>query len=195
MTVNLEKTATQTFSLAHQTLLPDLKYRDVALIHSNKFNYLGVTFDNKLNWKSHMESISNRFLKKVSVLKRLAGSLWGCDRSTLNVTYKTFIQPLITYCCEPLIAANEQVLQKLELLQNQALRLITRAVKSTPINAILLLTNNKPIKTIIKEKALILYEKLIRTGNPYWIKYPTSTGNLKTQKRFCSVCSGCQTEP
>ncbi|GIX67930.1 uncharacterized protein CEXT_278811 [Caerostris extrusa] len=104
MTVNLEKTATQTFSLAHQTLLPDLKYRDVALIHSNKFNYLGVTFYNKLNWKSHIESTSNRFLKRVYILKRLAGSLWGCDRSTLNVTYKTFIQPSITYYCEPLIA-------------------------------------------------------------------------------------------
>ncbi|GIY94040.1 putative RNA-directed DNA polymerase from transposon BS [Caerostris extrusa] len=48
LTVNLEKTATQTFSLAHQTLLPDLKYRDAALIYSSKFNYLGVTFDNKL---------------------------------------------------------------------------------------------------------------------------------------------------
>ncbi|GIY28707.1 uncharacterized protein CEXT_301761 [Caerostris extrusa] len=188
MTVNLEKTATQTFSLAHQTLLPDLKYRDVALIHTSKFNYLGVTLDNKLNWKSRIESISNRFLKRVSILKRLAGFLWVCDRSTLNVTYKTFIQPLITYCREPLIAANEQVLQKLELLQNQVLRLITGAVKSTPINAMLLLTNNKPIKTIIKEKALILYDKLIRTENPYWINYPTTTRNLKTQKLIIRSC-------
>ncbi|GIY80944.1 hypothetical protein CEXT_307641 [Caerostris extrusa] len=83
--------------------------------------------------------------------------------------------------------ANEQVLQKLELLQNQALRLVTGAVKSTPINAMLLLTNSKTIKAIIKEKALIRYEKLIRTKTPYWMNYPRITRNLKTQKMAVTV--------
>ncbi|GIY59833.1 uncharacterized protein CEXT_580051 [Caerostris extrusa] len=152
MTVNLEKDSHSDFFLTSQTLLLDLKYRDAALIHNSKFNYLGVTFDNKLNWKSHIESISNRFLKRVTILKHLAGSLWGCDRSTLNVTYKPIILPLINYCCEPLIAANEQVWQKLEQLQNQALRLITGAIKSTPINAMLLLRNSKHIKASLKKK-------------------------------------------
>ncbi|GIX76484.1 hypothetical protein CEXT_607901 [Caerostris extrusa] len=48
----------------------------------------------------------------------------------------------------------------------------------------LLLTDSKLIKAIIKEIALNLYEKLIRTGNLYWINYPTITRNLKTQKGF-----------
>ena len=91
-------------------------------------------------------SISNRFQKRLTVLKRLTGTLWGCDRSTLNITYKTFIPPLITYCCEPPRTASDEVLKKLEFLQNQSLRLVTGAVKSTAIDAMLLLTNSKPLK-------------------------------------------------
>ncbi|GIY80942.1 hypothetical protein CEXT_307631 [Caerostris extrusa] len=78
-TVNLEKTAARTFSFTQQALLSVLKCRDVALTHTSKFNYLGVAFNNKLNWKSHIESISSHFLKRVTISKRLSGSLWRCD--------------------------------------------------------------------------------------------------------------------
>lgn len=92
--------------------------------------------------------------------------------------------PLLTYCCEPLISASNQALDKLDILQNQAMRLITGAVKSTPIDSMLLLTKNRPIKTIIEEKSILLYEKLIRLGDPFWANYQIHTRNLKTQCRF-----------
>ncbi|VDO03651.1 unnamed protein product [Rodentolepis nana] len=43
-----------------------------------------------------MKRVSN----KQNVLKRLAGSEWGCARSTPSTTYKMFIQPIMLYCCE-----------------------------------------------------------------------------------------------
>lgn len=46
------------------------------------------------------------------------------------------------------------------------------------------LTNNKSINAIIKEKTMILYQKLIRTNNPHWTYYPANTRNLKTQNDF-----------
>jgi hypothetical protein len=39
----------------------------------------------------------------------------------------------------------------LERIQNQALRLITGAVKTTPIDAMTLTTGNKPIQELIKK--------------------------------------------
>jgi hypothetical protein len=57
----------------------------------------------------------------------------------------------------------------LEGAQNQALRLITGAVKSTHIDAMLLATGNKPIQELIKEKAVLLHEKMLRIpGDQYW---------------------------
>jgi hypothetical protein len=54
------------------------------------------------------------------------------------------------------------MLKVLEHIQNQALRLITSAVKTTPIDAMTLTTSNKPVQELIKEKAVLLQEKLLR---------------------------------
>jgi len=134
-----------------------------------------VTFDNKLNWKNHVDKFASCVSKCINVLKRLAGSKWGCARSTLNLTYQKYILPVITYSCEPLVTAQQHILQVLERAQNQALRLITGAVKTTLIDAMLFTTGNKLIQELIKEKAVLLHEKLLRIpGEQYWKTYETS---------------------
>ncbi|GIX99431.1 uncharacterized protein CEXT_657281 [Caerostris extrusa] len=104
---------------------------------------------------------------------------WGCSRLTLNATYKTFVLPVITYCCESLISESKQVRKSLETTHNQALRLITRAVKPSPIDAMLLCTGNWSLEKIIEEKALVLREKILRT-----IRYLT-LWNLKIPRQRC----------
>ena len=89
------------------------------------------------------------------------------------------------YCCEVLVMANNQNLNKLELIHNQILRLITGGIKTTPIDAMLLLTGNRKMQTLIEEKALVLYEKLLRLpNNEYWIMYENTKRNLKTQTGY-----------
>jgi hypothetical protein len=183
--INTSKTALQSFSLAHKTIHPMLNYKGAAISKSNEFKYLGVTFDNKLNWKIHVVKVASRVSKRINVLKRLAGSKWGCARSTLNLTYQKYILPVITYSCESLISAQTHTLQSLERAQNQALRPITGAVKSTAIDALLLASGNKPIQELIKEKAVLLHEKLLRfPGDQYWKTHGIKPRNLKTQNGF-----------
>jgi hypothetical protein len=79
MKINTTKTAFQSFSLAHKTIHPRLRYKRTALSQTNEFRYLGVTFD-KLNWKNHVNTLALRVSKCINVLKRLAGSKWGCAR-------------------------------------------------------------------------------------------------------------------
>ncbi|VDO01558.1 unnamed protein product, partial [Rodentolepis nana] len=141
-----------------------------------------MNFDTKLTWKSHLAKIAERVSNRLNVLKRLAGSVWGCARSTLNTTYKMFIQPIMLYCCEPLITATEVTLKPLEKAHNQALRLITGGIKSTPIDAMLLVTENTTIGSHIKEKTFILYEKLLRIPmDKLFSTYENKPRHLKTQ--------------
>ncbi|VDO05652.1 unnamed protein product [Rodentolepis nana] len=139
MVITTAKIAFQTFALAYHSIKPLLVYKDTTLVKANEFTYLRMTFDTKLTWKSHIAEIAERVSNRLNVLNRLAGSVWGCARSTLNTTYKMFIQPMMLYCCEPLITATEEILKPLEKAHNQALRLITGGIKSTHIDAILLL--------------------------------------------------------
>ncbi|VDO10900.1 unnamed protein product [Rodentolepis nana] len=93
-----------------------------------------------------------------------------------------FIQPIILYCSEPLITALEVTLKPLEKAHNQALRLITGGIKSTPIDAMLLVTGSTTIGCLIKEKALILYEKLLRIPmDKFFSTYENRPRHLKTQ--------------
>jgi hypothetical protein len=70
MEINTSKTAFQSFSLAHKTIHPRLRYKDAALSQSNESKYLGVTFDNKLNWKNHVDKFASRVSKRITVMKR-----------------------------------------------------------------------------------------------------------------------------
>ena len=88
MNVNTSKTAFQSFSVAHKTIRPRLRYKGTTLFQSNEFRYLGVTFDIKLNWKNHVDKIALRVSKRITVLKSLAGSKWGCARSNLKLSIK-----------------------------------------------------------------------------------------------------------
>ena len=106
-------------------------------------------------------------------------------RSTLNLIYQKYIPPVITYSCESLVTAQPHTPQVLEHVQNQALRLTTDAVKTTPIDAMLFTTGNKPIQGLIQEKAVLLHEKLLRIpGDQYWKTHENKPRNLKTQNGF-----------
>ena len=57
-----------------------------------------------------------------------------------------------TYSCEPLVTAQPHTLKVLEHAQNQALKLITGAVKTTAIDAMIFITGNQLVQELIKER-------------------------------------------
>ncbi|VDN97593.1 unnamed protein product [Rodentolepis nana] len=73
-------------------------------VHKPAFKVQGF-YHTKLTWKSHIAKIAERVSNRLNVLKRLAGGIWGCARSTLNTTNKMFIQPVMLYCFKPLITS------------------------------------------------------------------------------------------
>jgi ribonuclease HI len=185
MIVSTEKTQFQTFSLAHHQIQPNLTYNGEVLYQKDDCKYLGVIFDNKLTWKSQIENLATKASKRLTLLKKLGGTTWGSNRSTLLTTYKMYVKPKLIYCCEALITAKKLHLNKLEIVQNQALRLITGAVKTTPIDAMLLLTKIITIDSTITQSSLILYEKMIRLSkNTFWKNYNVCNRKLKTQAGF-----------
>ncbi|GFT90938.1 transposable element Tcb2 transposase [Trichonephila clavipes] len=186
MTVNLKKTTCQFFTLNRQPFSPQLVYNGMPVQQSDVSIYLGCALDNKLKWTKHAELVVSKARKRLSILKRLTGVKWGCNRDTLNTTYKTYIQPVLNYCNEVLISASENVRKLLDTFHNQVLRMITGGVKTTPVLAMQLLCDLQPFTNIIEKNAAILFNRLIRLpNNSFWRDYDSDGGrNLKTQKGF-----------
>jgi len=76
-----------------------------------------------------------------------------------NATYKAHIQPILHYGGEAKIIATPATFNKLEVIKNQVLRLVTGAVTSTPLTTMPVLTINKCLNTQ-KKITLILHKKL-----------------------------------
>ncbi|GFQ64249.1 uncharacterized protein TNCT_637131 [Trichonephila clavata] len=133
-----------------------------------------------------LNTSSQKLARDSPFLKRLAGAKWGYGRDTLNITNKTYAQPVLNYCNEVLVSASNKVLGMLDVFQNWVLRLITRCVKTTPVLAIHLLCDLQPMTNLIWGNAAILYNKLIRLPNiSFWREYDFDRSrNLKTQKGF-----------
>ncbi|VDO13391.1 unnamed protein product [Rodentolepis nana] len=176
-------------------------YKDTTIYKINVFTYLGMTFDTKLAWKSHIAKMADRVSNRLNVLKRLAGSVWGCACSNLNTTYKMFIQPIVLYRCEPLITATEVTLKPLEKAHNQTLRLITGVIKSTPIDVMLLVTIKSTLidamlqvagNTTIKQMRSLAIETInVNYPADQWLQVFTDGSNIVNQ---ANVSAGVYSE-
>ncbi|GFW36996.1 uncharacterized protein TNCV_5018941 [Trichonephila clavipes] len=82
---------------------------------------------------SDAEHVISKARRRLPILKLLAVAKWGCGRATLNITYKSYVQPVLNYCDEVLISASNKVLGMRDVFQNQVLRLITDGVKITHV--------------------------------------------------------------
>ena len=77
---------------------------------------------------------------------------------------------------------------------NQALCLITGAVKSTPINSMQILTQNPPISLKLEEQALLQHEKLVRPPQSKWTDRQLTHRKLKTQTSFLEKVTDIKTK-
>ena len=99
-------------------LIPTLEINNQQIELVSEFNFLGLTIDKHLNWKSHSQKVSNTVSRSLGVLCRLKKFL---PMHILQLLYNSLIQPHLQYC----ILAWGLVRNRLEKLQKRAIRIIT----------------------------------------------------------------------
>lgn len=96
----------------------------------NSFKYLGVLIDHKLKFGDNVDNVCKKVAKKVGVLTRLARNLTIGARITI---YKSIIAPHFDYCSTLLFVSQESAFDRLQKLQNRAMRAVLRCKKLTPV--------------------------------------------------------------
>ena len=86
--INTTKTVSSIFSLSNQKEQVNLQMnkREIQLDETPK--YLGVRMDKRLTWKSHIQEVEGRAIKRLSIMKKLAGTTWGADGNILKKVYR-----------------------------------------------------------------------------------------------------------
>lgn len=107
--------------------------------------FLGMWMDSKLTWKHHIMKIIDKCKKGLNVLKCLAGSDWGADRSSLLYIYDALIRSVFDYGCMAYRSAAESNLKLLDAIQAQALRVCCGAVRSSPVASLQVETAEMPL--------------------------------------------------
>ncbi len=92
--------------------------------------YLGLRFSNNLRWKAHINEIVTKARKKLNFMIPLKMKV---DRSSLEVMYKSFVQPSMEYANVVWGGTYDSDLMKLENIHLDALRLITGATARSNI--------------------------------------------------------------
>jgi len=97
--------------------------------------YLGVTLDKKLPGKAHFQKAAEKAKKRIRLMQSAAGVSLGASLNKLMLTYRTYVKPILEYGTEVFATTTDNHIEILNKVQNQALRIASVAVKTTPIVA------------------------------------------------------------
>lgn len=139
------KTKILNFTRKHHQLSLHLTLYNEPLTQVNETIFLGLKFDSKLRWTSHIHHLKQKCFQKMNILKVLNGSSWGSDRKCLLRLYKCYIQSLLSYGAILYTAASPSTLQRLDTVQHTALRIATGALRSSPTTSLHAESNVLPL--------------------------------------------------
>ena len=81
----------------------------------------------------HIEYLCTRMQKRINFLKAMTSTQAGASGNTLQTLYVTAVRVIVDYSAVCLVMVEEPTIEKLEVLQNQALRLILGAPRWTKV--------------------------------------------------------------
>ena len=129
------------------------------------FRYLGFILDApNLTWSAHIENLKSECNRGLNLMKALANTKFRADRDSLLNIYGALIKGKISYSCPLLISASDSNINKLEVIQNSALRIATGALKSSQIHSLQCEAHVPPLRLYIIQQSLKTYYKLVAKG-------------------------------
>lgn len=117
------------------------------IIQQSKFaRYLGIYFDENLNWNIHINKIYNNGMKKLGYLKLICNNKYGPKFYVYLLLYKMTIRSTIEYCSGIWNNLSQKNINILNSIQLKALQYGTGTFKTDNIRKLEIITNIEPLE-------------------------------------------------
>ena len=148
----------------------NLRIQDLPISKDENPCYLGIKLDPRLTLKDHILDVSAKVSKRLNLLKRLASTNWGAKKTTLRQLYTGYIRAVFDYSAPLQVTASKHNQKKLDCKQNEALRFVSGALRSTPASACEIDANVEPLNIRRERSAALTLERFKRMDedNPYF---------------------------
>ena len=162
--MNVGKSQVVVFSKcpSHKNHTVNLKIFNQTIPTSNEATYLGIIFDTRLTWEHQIKKICERAHGRLNILRAMAGISRKHNPTILSQLYNSIIRSIFEYSAVCIVSAANVHLQKMQVIQNEALRIILKVPAYMPISTMNDGSNQKNVKahlcTVAKEKIRRLYE-------------------------------------
>jgi hypothetical protein len=157
---------------------------------STSLQYLGFFLDSQLNWTWHVETMCNRARVSIKALQLLRNSVRGLDHARWRITYNAICLPVLTYGCQLWYTGKQKTLvKKLQMVQNEVVRVIAGAFHTTPCKPLHQLLTILPMEMrltmLTQNTAFRLYRvskdsQLLRCLSGNWYMARPNEGSLPT---------------
>ena len=144
-------------------IIPKLKIQGNTIDYVFQYKYLGVTIDEILSFRAHLNNTIKLVAHKITTLNKIR--CYISDDAAIKL-YKTMILPYMDYGDIFFMNANSDQLKKLQTLQNRALRTCLNTQLATPIE-ILHQSVQLPKLNVRREAHLINFMFKYKTNNKY----------------------------
>ena len=154
--INNKKTVYSIFTLSHKMARKtlELKIDGEKLEKEDNPVYLGVKLDCRMTLTEHLENTKRKAVKRLNIIKCLATTNWGAKKQILRQLYMGYVRAVMDYNLPLQTIASKGAVLSLDKVQNQALRLICGAIRTTPTAACEIDANIKP-RDLTRKRSLI----------------------------------------
>ena len=100
---------------------------------ANTLCYLSFFFDAHLSWSYHVDVMCNRACASIKALKLLSNLVKGLDHMSWRLAFNTICLLVLTYSCQLWFCGKQVTLvKKLQIVQNEAIKIISGTFCTTP---------------------------------------------------------------
>ena len=139
---------------------PELTLDGARIEVVKEFKFLGLIFDSKFSFIQHINYLSNKCKKALSLLRVVSSMDWGADRKVMLRFYRSLVRSKLDYGCVVYGSARQSYFRRLDSIHSRGLRLALGVFRTSPITSLYAEANEQSLNLRRKKLSMRYYLKL-----------------------------------